>query len=150
MEDGDGNTYVDGPVIYWSNTDQIIRDNDIYMARGSANGKMGILEYSHQAPRTNPERTVIEGNRLRECSINVQYDSKITIRKNTVKGPGNAFILYEVDDVELVDNVLEKDGKSYSYMIHECTGTASGNILNGEPYPIAMTPDKPFSNWDGN
>ena len=150
MEDGDGNTYVDGPVIYWSNTDQIIRDNDIYMARGSANGTMGILEYSHKQPRTNPARTVIEGNRLRECSINVQYDSRITVRKNTVRGPNNAIILYKVDDVELVDNVLEKEGASYSYMIHQCTGTASGNVLNGAPYAIAMTKDEPFSNWDGN
>jgi hypothetical protein len=34
-------------------------------------------------------------------------------------------------------------------MIHECRGTASGNILNGKPYAIAMTPDALFSNWDG-
>lgn len=34
-------------------------------------------------------------------------------------------------------------------MIHESTGRASGNILNGEPYEIPMTEDEPFSTWDG-
>lgn len=149
MEDGEGNTYVDGPVIYWSNTDQVIRNNEIYMARGSANGKMGILEYSHKAERTNPARNLIEGNTLRECSINLMDDSLVTIRNNVVRGPSAAYILSRMSGVELIDNVLEKDGKSYSYMILETSGTASGNILNGEPFDIPMTPDEPFSNWDG-
>ena len=149
MEDGAGSQYVDGPVIYWSNTDQTIRDNHIYMAQGSANGKMGILEYSHMSPRTNMTRTVIEGNTLQDCSIDLMMDSLVTVRKNTIHGANSAFILYEVTGVELFDNVLEKDGPSYSYMIHECMGTASGNLLNGEPYDIAMTPDALFSNWDG-
>lgn len=151
MEDGEGNQYIDGPVIFWgSNTDQVIRNNDIYMARGSANGKMGILEYPRKTPRTNPARNVIEGNRLRDCSINVQHDSLVTIRKNVVRGPGAAYIVMNMTGVELIDNILEKDGRSYSYMIHESSGTASGNILNGEPFDIPMTPDAPFSNWDGN
>lgn len=147
MEDGDGNTYVDGPVIYWSNTDQVIRDNTIKMARGSANGKMGILEYSHKRPRTNPQRTVIEGNTLEGCSIDVMHDSRITLRKNRVNDA--AIIVYFVDDVELFDNVIEKEGRSYSYMIHESSGVASGNVLNGTPYEIAITKDAPWSNWDG-
>lgn len=149
MEDGEGNQYVDGPIIYWSNTDQIIRNNHIRMERGSANGKMGILEYSHRAPRTNPTRNVIEGNTLEGCSINVQHDSLVTIRGNTVRGPSAAYIVYKMRGVELLDNVLEKDGRSYSYMIHESTGRASGNILNGEAYEIPMTEDEPFSTWDG-
>ncbi len=147
MEDGDGNTYVDGPVIYWSNTDQVIRDNTIKMARGSANGKMGILEYSHKRPRTNPVRTVIEGNTLEGCSIDVMHDSRITLRGNRVND--GAIIVYFVEDVELFDNVIEKDGRSYSYMIHESSGVASGNVLNGTPYEIAITKDAPWSNWDG-
>lgn len=150
MEDGEGNQYIDGPLIFWSNTDQIVRDNHIRMVRGSANGKMGILEYSHRAPRSNPTRNVIEGNTLEGCSINVQHDSLVTIRRNRVRGPNAAYILYHVDGLELFDNVLEKDGWSYSYMIHESSGTAAGNTLNGKPYEIPMVPGEPFSNWDGN
>jgi poly(beta-D-mannuronate) C5 epimerase len=149
MEDGEGSQYIDGPLIYWSNTDQTIRGNHIYMAKGSANGKMGILEYSHKTPRTNMTRTVVEGNTLENCSIDLMVDSLVTVRKNTIHGANAALILYQVTGVELFDNVLEKDGTSYSYMIHECMGTASGNILNGKPYDIAMTPDALFSNWDG-
>jgi hypothetical protein len=147
MQDGDGNRYIDGPIIYWSNTDQIIRGNHITMAQGSANGKMGILEYSHKSPRTNPTRTRIEENTLEGCSIDLMNDSLVTVRKNTVHGA--SIILYEVDGVELVDNIIEKDGRSYSYMLYKSTGSASGNILNGTPYEISMTPDAPFSNWDG-
>lgn len=149
MEDGEGNKYTDGPVIYWSNTDQIIRDNTIFMAQGSANGKMGILEYSRKKPRTNLTRTLIEGNTLRDCSIDVMYDTLVTVRRNVVRGPSAAYIFFQVSGLELFDNVLEKDGRSYSYMLHDCRGTASGNVLNGAPYDIAMKPDASFSNWDG-
>lgn len=149
MDDGDGNQYVDGPLVYWNNTDQIIRGNHIHMTLGSANGKMGILEYSGKNPRTNPAGNLIENNTLEDCSIDLMYDSHVTVRQNTVHGANSAYIIYFMDDVELTDNVLEKDGTSYSYMIHESTGTASGNILNGKPYDIAMTPDAPWSNWDG-
>ncbi|WNG47138.1 right-handed parallel beta-helix repeat-containing protein [Archangium minus] len=147
MRDGDGNRYIDGPIIYWSNTDQIIRGNHITMALGSANGKMGILEYSHKTPRTNPTRNLVEENTLEGCSIDLMHDSLVTVRRNTVRNA--SIILYHVEDVELVENTIEKEGRSYSYMIHKSTGTASGNILNGTPYEIAITPDAPFSNWDG-
>jgi hypothetical protein len=150
MTDGDGNTYTDGPIIYWSNTDEIVRGNQITMQRGSANGKMGILEYSHKAPRTNPTRVVIEKNQLTDCSIDLMEDSLVTVRGNTVNGADAAYILYQMTGVELTDNTLVKNGLSYSYMIYQCSGTASGNVLNGTPYDIPMTPDAPYSNWDGN
>lgn len=149
MTDGDGSTYVDGPIVYKSDTDQIIRGNRVSMSRASANGRIGIIEYSTKKPRTDPARNLIEANELEGCSIALMYDARVTVRGNRVRWSDASIMLDGLADVQLLGNVIERDGAD-GYRLHACTGAASGNTLNGAPIELPLTSDAPYSNWEGN
>lgn len=122
---------VDGPIIIWKETDNVILNNKIRMSKPTVNGFWGILGYvsaKDQAPtRQNPVGNYIAGNTLYDAGIHMAHNMRYFVANNTVH---NGLILgFNLACTRLEGNRINRT-KAESYKLRNVAGVARGNIVN--------------------
>ena len=136
-----GTGQTDGPVVYWTASQPTIRSNTISMETGSSNGRIGIIAY-HLGTKPTAAPTVVDGNVLDNCGIDVTDDAHVAVTNNQVHG---MFLWVEnLADLSLTGNVVES--ADLGFVLRNVTGSASGNTFNGAPIEFPLSSDQPYSN----
>ncbi|MCA9599077.1 MAG: right-handed parallel beta-helix repeat-containing protein, partial [Myxococcales bacterium] len=122
---------VDGPIIIWKETDNVIINNKIRMSKPSVNGFWGILGYVSSADKTptreNEVGNYIAGNTLYDAGIHMAHNMRYFVSNNTLN---NGLILgFDLACTRLENNRINRT-KSENYKLRNVAGVASGNILN--------------------
>ncbi len=120
---------VDGPIIIWKETDNVILNNTIRMSKGTVNGKWGILGYTKRdgAVRVNPVGNYIAGNTLHDAGIHMAHNMRYFVSDNTIN---EGLILgLELGCTRLENNRINRTAKE-NYKLWAVAGKASGNLLN--------------------
>ena len=145
---------IDGPVIIWKETDNVIINNTIRMSMPTVNGYWGILGYTggDGANRDNPVGNYIAGNTLYNAGIHMAHNMRYFVSDNTIN---EGLILgYLLGCTRLENNRINRTGGE-NYKLRNVAGLASGNILNrGEGAPpqddvevhFPMADDAPYRN----
>ncbi len=145
MEQGEGNTYVDGPIVSWHKTHNIIARNTITMKTSSVNGRLGYIQYSGGGDKDHNRATYVHENVCNSCGMYMYKSSDADVRRNKFLGYFLAFS--EFDNAILIDNLVtysEEHPKlryCWSYRFNDVTGLASGNYLGDtlEDIPLSET-----------
>ncbi len=149
MEQGDGNTYVDGPIVSWHKTHNIIARNTITMVTGSVNGRLGYIQYSGGGEKGHNRATYVHENVCNSCGMYMYKSSDADVRRNKFLGYFLAFS--EFKNAILVDNSVTYSEEHpnlrfcWSYRFEDVTGFASGNLLENEPEEIPLSDTAPYS-----
>jgi len=147
---------VDGPIIIWKETDNVIINNKIRMSMPTVNGWYGILGYvgsqDKSATRSNPVGNYIAGNTLYDAGIHMAHNMRYFVSNNTVH---NGLILgYDLACTRLESNRINRT-KSENFKLRNVAGVAKGNILNKTegappaadiPMHFPMADDAPYRN----
>ncbi|WP_298555686.1 right-handed parallel beta-helix repeat-containing protein [uncultured Algibacter sp.] len=141
---GDDSEYIDGPIVYWKNADWTIRNNSITMRTVSVNNWNGIIMYSNDNPKTNPETTYIYDNTLNNCGMYMYKGADLEIYNNYMYRGHLAF--KEMENLTLTNNHVNHDNKCWAYRFLEVSGNASDNTYNGEAFNIPLVTD---ATWNG-
>jgi len=147
---------VDGPIIIWKETDNVIINNKIRMSKPTVNGFWGILGYvsgSAKSPtRTNEVGNYIAGNTLYDAGIHMAHNMRYFVSNNTLH---NGLILgFDLACTRLEGNRINRT-KSEHFKLRNVAGVASGNVLNKSegakpeediPMHFPMADDAPYRN----
>lgn len=145
LDQGEGKSQTDGPIVYWKNADQTIRGNRITVRGGSSNGRVGVIGYSSDAPKTNPATTYIVDNTIVGGGLYMYESGQLQIAGNDLQ---DGFIaLSEMKDVVLRDNAIQQSSPAWAYRFRNCYGAAEGNLLNGQPHAIPLSASTPYTNY---
>ncbi|MGE3670348.1 MAG: right-handed parallel beta-helix repeat-containing protein [Polyangiaceae bacterium] len=122
---------VDGPIILWKETDNVILNNRIRMSLRTVNGFWGILGYvsgsAKSATRDNPIGNYIAGNTLYDAGIHMAHNMRYFVSNNTIH---NGLMLgYNLACTRLEDNRINRTA-SENYKLRDVAGVATKNILN--------------------
>ncbi len=145
MEQGEGSTYVDGPIVSWHKTHNIIARNTITMVTGSVNGRLGYIQYSGGGDKGHNRATYVHENVCNSCGMYMYKSSDADVRRNKFYGYFMAFT--EFENAILIGNLVtfSEDHPNlrfcWSYRFNDVTGTASGNYLGDtlEDIPLSET-----------
>lgn len=141
---GEDSQYIDGPLVYWKNADWTIRNNDITMTSVSVNNWNGIIMYSNDNEKTNPNTTYIEDNTCNNCGFYMYKGADLVIKDNYLKNGHLAF--WKMTNLTLDNNKVEHESECWAYRFLEVSGYAEGNTYNGNSFEIPLEPNNP---WDG-
>ncbi len=141
---GENGEYIDGPLVYWKNADWTVRHNDITMTSVSVNNWNGIIMYSNDRPKTNPNTTVIENNTCNNCGFYMYKGADLVVKDNVLSNGHLAF--QEMTNLTLENNRVEHPNRCWAYRFLEVSGTANGNTYNGDEFEIPLQETTP---WDG-
>ncbi len=144
MLQGEGSTYLDGPIVYWKRGDLTIRNNDITMTSVSANNWNGIIMYSNDNPKTNPATTYIYDNTCNNCGFYMYKGADLEVRNNHLKN--GHLVFWQMDNLTVEGNIVEHPNECWAYRFLEVKGKASGNTYNGDAFDIPLQPN---TAWDG-
>lgn len=145
---------VDGPIILWKETDNVIINNSIRMQLRTVNGFWGILGYTggDGPTRDNPVGNFIAGNTFYDSGIHMAHNLRTFISNNTIN---EGLILgYQLGCTRLEDNRINRAGGE-NYKLRNVAGLARGNLLNRTPGAPAeddvevhfpMADDAPYRN----
>lgn len=141
---GSNNRYIDGPLVTWERTDNVIAHNTITMFDRSVNGLLGYIQYSGNRDN-NPQVTYVHDNVCNGCGMFWYNAADVDIRRNVFDG--YFLSLNNVKRATLIDNEVYYGPAGtprycWNYRLHRSTGFASGNKLEGEPFnvPLSSTP----------
>lgn len=145
MEQGEGGKYLDGPIVSWHKTHTIIARNIITMVDGSANGRLGYIQYSSGGNKGHNRATYVHDNVMNSCGMYMYKSSGADVRRNKFLGYFAAFTDFE--NLLLMDNLVtySEDHPQlrycWSYRFNNAKGFASGNYLgdNLEEIPLSET-----------
>lgn len=149
MEQGDGSTYVDGPIVSWHKTHNIIARNTITMKTGSANGRLGYIQYSGGGDKGHNRATYVHENVCNSCGMYMYKSSDADVRRNKFFGYFLSFS--EFDNAILIDNLVtyseEHSNLRYcwSYRFNDVRGFASGNYLEDDLQEIPLSETAPHT-----
>lgn len=136
MEDGEGYEH-QRSVIYYNNTAPTIRNNEIsFISPESSNSGCGIASYPNESSKTNAAITQIYGNTLSECSVYMYEGGDLNIYENKLTNGTLGFS--DMTNVTLTDNIVENENGLFGMNFSQVTGSASGNVLNGESVTIPL------------
>lgn len=144
LTQGETGKYIDGPLVYWKNADWTVRNNDITMFSTSVNNWNGIIMYSNDREKTNPNTTYIENNTCNNCGFYMYKGADLVVRDNNLKNGHLAF--WKITNLTLNNNTVEHEGKCWAYRFLEVSGRAEGNTYNGESFDVPLVENK---TWDG-
>ncbi len=147
---------VDGPVIVWKETDNVIINNEFWMSKPTVNGYWAILGYVSSQDKTptrdNEIGNYIGGNTFHDSGIHMAHNMKYVVSNNTLH---NGLILaYNLACTRLESNRINREAGE-NYKLRNVAGVSSGNILNRSPgadpaedYQIRfpMADDAPYRN----
>ncbi len=146
---------VDGPIIHWTETDNVIINNEIRMSIRTVNGFWGVLGYTGGAntpPRENPVGNYIAGNTFYDSGIHMANNSRYFIANNTIHE--GQMLGFRLTCTRLEDNRMNVV-KGENYKLRNVAGKANGNLLNrtegapteGDiPQHFPMSEDAPYRN----
>jgi len=144
LEQGEGSSYVDGPLVYWKKGDMTVRYNEITMTSMSVNNWNGIIMYSNTLPKTNPATTYIYENICNGCGMYMYYGADLVIRDNTLFNGHIA--LKDFTNVTVNNNkVIGSRAHCWPYRFLRVRGSASGNTLDGNAVDIPLRTDSDYS-----
>ena len=149
MEQGEGSTYTDGPIVSWHKTHNIIARNTITMVDGSANGRLGYIQYSGGGDKGHNRATYVHDNVCNSCGMYMYKSSQADVRRNQCLGYFMAFS--EFTNVILIDNLVtySEDHPNlrycWSYRFNDVTGFASGNRLGDDLEEIPLSETEPYT-----
>lgn len=132
----------DGPIVHWQKTDQVIRGNEITVTVGSSNGRWGIIGYTN-GERKNEAPNFIEDNVFHGGGIHMADTRLMKVSGNEINDW--SFLGTDVSCLQFDDNAVNYD-QIEPYKFRRIKGRASGNLLNGEPEDLPMSPDEEFTN----
>ena len=135
------NRYIDGPLVTWERTDNVIAHNTITMYDRSVNGLLGYIQYSGNRDN-NPQITYVHDNVCNGCGMYMYNAGDADIRRNQFKGYFLA--LANVKNATVIDNEVTYGPPGsprycWNYRIRETTGVAHGNTLEGEPFNLPLS-----------
>ncbi len=145
---------VDGPIVIWKETDNVIVNNTIRMSLRTVNGFWGIIGYTgRDGPvRENPVGNLIASNTFHGAGIHMAHNMRTVIRDNTID---DGLILgFRLACTRLENNRINRTS-SENYKLRDVAGVAEGNILNRtEGFPaeediemhFPMADDAPYRN----
>lgn len=149
MEQGDNSTYLDGPIVSWNKTHNIIARNSVTMINGSANGRLGYIQYSSGGDKGHNRATYIHDNIMNNCGM-YMYDSYgADVRRNQFLGYFLAFTDYY--DIIMIDNLVTYSETEthlrycWSYRFNNAKGFAEGNYLGDNLEEIPLSISKPYT-----
>jgi hypothetical protein len=145
---------VDGPIILWKETDNVVLNNTIRMSMPTVNGWWGILGYTARdgPTRDNPIGNYISGNTLHDAGIHLSHNMRYFVEGNTIHE--GLLLGYLLACTRLQNNRIHRVSGEH-YKLRNVAGQAQGNILNrGEGAPPAedvvlhfpMADDAPYRN----
>lgn len=141
---GFDNRYIDGPLVTWERTDNVIAHNTITMFDRSYNGLLGFIQYSGGRD-DNPQTTYVHDNVCNGCGMYMYKANNADIRRN--KFLGYFLALAEFRNATVIDNTVTTGPPGtpqycWTYRIRDTTGTSRGNTVNGRPanLPLSSTP----------
>ncbi|MDO5968248.1 right-handed parallel beta-helix repeat-containing protein [Flavivirga aquimarina] len=149
MEQGDNSTYLDGPIVSWHKTHNIIARNTITMVTGSANGRLGYIQYSNGGDKGHNRATYVHENVCNSCGMYMYKSSDADVRRNQFLGYFLAFGDFE--NAILIDNLVTYSEEHtnlrycWSYRFNNVTGTASGNYLGDDLEEIPLSETEPHT-----
>lgn len=149
LEQGDGNVYIDGPLVSWHKTHNIIARNTITMLSGSVNGRLGYIQYSSGGDKEHNRATYVHDNVLNNCGMYMYKSADADVRRNKFLGYFLAFS--DFDNVILEDNLVTYSEEHtnlrycWSYRFKNATGSASGNYLGDELQDLPLSTTKPYT-----
>lgn len=149
MGQGDGNKYVDGPLVTWHKTHNIIARNTITMIDGSVNGRLGYIQYSGGGEKEHNRATYVHDNVMNNCGMYMYKSSGADVRRNQFLGYFAAFS--DFTNLVLKDNLVtySEDHPNlrfcWSYRFNNVTGMASGNFLGDNLEEIPLSEDTPYT-----
>ncbi|AOW12733.1 hypothetical protein LPB72_17110 [Hydrogenophaga crassostreae] len=134
----DGRTYIDGPIVFWPEADQTIRNNNITMLNGSYNGKSGIIGYARPGrTRSNPDYNVIHNNVCNGCGMYLYSSGRADIRDNQFL---NGYIVIQnFEDAHIFNNAVTYPNRCWAYRFRNVTGQAAGNTYNAAAFDIPLS-----------
>jgi len=140
MEQGKGNRYIDGPIVTWHRTDNVIARNKITMLSGSVNGRLGYIQYSSGGNKGHKRVTYVHDNVCNGCGMYMYRSADADIRNNQFLGYFLA--LNDFKNATVIGNTVTSSLYCWSYRIRGVTGHANDNTYNGEAVkiPLSKTP----------
>ncbi len=136
---------IDGGLVYWSDTNQVVQGNTFIQNLPNVNGRWMIITYSNYRERTNPYGNFILDNTFQTGGLHMMYDSRYVVRGNHFTDVG--MLATHINCLELFDNEIEGE-VSEAYKLRYVKGYAQNNQLQGEALSIPMDADEPFTNSD--
>ena len=149
MEQGEGSQYVDGPIVSWHKTHNVIARNTITMVDGSVNGRLGYIQYSSGGDKGHNRATFVHENVCNSCGMYMYKSSDADVRRNKFYGYFAAFSDFE--NVQLIDNLVtySEDHPQlrfcWTYRFKNATGFASGNYLGEELQDLPLSETEAYS-----
>ena len=149
MEQGDGSEYLDGPIVSWHKTHNIIARNTITMQTESVNGRLGYIQYSGGGEKGHNRATYVHENQCNSCGMYMYKSSDADVRRNQFLGYFMAFS--EFDNAILIDNLVTYSEAHpnlrfcWSYRFEEVRGFAEGNYLGDILEEIPLSHTEPYS-----
>jgi len=149
MEQGDGSKYVDGPIVSWHKTHNVIARNTITMVDESVNGRLGYIQYSSGGNKGHDRVTYVHENICNSCGMYMYKSSDADVRNNKFYGYFMSFSDFE--NVTLINNLVTFSEAHpnlrfcWSYRFKDATGFASGNFLGDKLEEIPLSKTKPYS-----
>lgn len=144
--EGGDNRYIDGPLVTWERTDNVIAYNTITMLNGSVNGRLGYIQYSGNNDN-NPAITYVHNNVCNNCGMYMYKAQGADIRNN--KFYGYFLALSDFKDVVLINNLVTYSDTGprfcWSYRFDNVLGVASGNYIEESPANIPLSLTKPHT-----
>jgi len=144
--EGPNTRYIDGPLVTWENTDNVIARNTITMYNGSVNGRLGYIQYSG-GNDNNPSTTYVHDNVCNNCGMYMYRAEGADIRRN--KFLGYFLSLSEFRNAVVVDNLVtyNEDGPFFcwDYRFNQAYGFASGNMIGDRTVRIPLSNTTPHT-----
>lgn len=143
MAQGDDSTYTDGPIVSWHKTHNVIARNTITMVNGSANGRLGYIQYSGGGEKGHNRATYVHENIMNSCGMYMYESSGADVRRNQFLGYFCAFT--DFDNLILIDNLVTYSEEHtnlrfcWSYRFSSAKGFASGNYLGDDLHDIPLS-----------
>lgn len=138
---GSENRYIDGPLVTWERTDNVIAHNTITMLDRSVNGLLGYIQYSGNRDN-NPAITYVHDNVCNGCGMYMYNAGEADIRRNKLKGYFLALANFRnatVIDNEVFYGPPGSPRYCWNYRIRSTTGFARGNKLEGQPFNLPLS-----------
>jgi len=149
LEQGEGSKYVDGPLVSWHKTHNIIARNTITMVDGSVNGRLGYIQYSGGGDKGHNRATYVHDNVMNNCGMYMYNSSGADVRRNKFLGYFLAFS--DFSNAILIDNLVTYSEAHpelrycWSYRFKNVTGEAIDNYLGDDLVEIPLTKEKPYT-----
>ena len=149
MEQGEDSKYTDGPIVSWHKTHNIIARNTITMVNGSANGRLGYIQYSGGGDKGHNRATYVHNNVMNNCGMYMYNSSGADVRNNKFLAYFAAFT--DFDNLILMDNLVTYSEIEthlrfcWSYRFNNAKGVASGNYLGDNLEEIPLSETEPYT-----